>query len=189
MRIRILAATSLLLFAFGAQPASADAGSWVVTGHVGAIEVDRLVRGSGDWWAEVDKRKTSLGLGLSYDYSPILGVRVLYERANGLRSSNVCPPGATCPAIAIGEDTDFEAWQIAAVPRMPLGRDWSLFGTLGAMRWKLKEENLLPGDSGTEFVYGVGVNWRGVGDFELGLEYQRASTDYDAVRLNVGLRF
>jgi len=116
-------------------------------------------------------------------------VRAMYERADDLDARNVCPPGATCPAVAIRGRGDFSAWQLAAMPRYRLSRDWALFGTLGAMYWELDRDKVLPGDSGTEFVYGAGVSWRASRRVELGLEYQHAGVDFDALRLNAGMRF
>jgi len=179
-----------LLAVICCAPAAAQAPSpWQAAVHVGTIEIDRLVRDSGPWWARVDDRKTTPGLSFTYDVTPILGVRAIYERADDLDARNVCPAGATCPAVAIRGRSDFSAWQLAAVPRYRLSRDWALFGTLGAMYWKLDRDEVLPGDSGTEFVYGAGVSWRATGDVEFGLEYQHAGVDYGALRLNVGMRF
>jgi len=179
-----------LLAAICCAPAAAQAPSpWQATVHVGMLEVDRLVRDDGAWWTRVDDRKTAPGLSFSYDATPLLRVRAMYERADDLDARNVCPPGATCPAVAIRGRGDFSAWQLAAMPRYRLSRDWALFGTLGAMYWELDRDKVLPGDSGTEFVYGAGVSWRASRRVELGLEYQHAGVDFDALRLNAGMRF
>jgi hypothetical protein len=179
-----------LIGALPCAPAAAQAPSpWQATVHVGLAEVDRLVRDDGAWWTRVDDRKTAPGLSFSYDVTPLLRVRAMYERATDLAAGNVCPPGATCPAVVIRGRSDFSAWQLAAMPCYRLSRDWALFGTLGAMYWKLDRDDVLPGDSGTELVYGAGIRWRATGDVELGLEYQHAGVDYDALRLNVGIRF
>lgn len=182
------AAVVLFLATVVCAPAALADGPWSVAAHVGNAAVDRLVEDSGDWWSRVDDSGAALGLSVAYDYSPVMGVRLMYERAAELAAGNRCPPGDVCPAIAIDEEVDFTAWQIAAVPRLPLGPDWSLFGTLGAMRWELHRDNLLPGDSGTELVYGLGLAWRGQ-RIELGAEYQRAGIDLDSFRVSAGVRF
>jgi hypothetical protein len=188
MRITTIALfLSACLALLGSLPAAAQ-GPWSLAAHVGSLEIDRVVRDSGPWWADIDDRSTAMGLSVGYEMNPTLGVRLLYERASDLRSSNVCPPGATCPSIAIREEVDFTAWQLALVPRLPLTRNWSLFGTLGIMDWKLRRDNLLPTDSDTTLSYSVGFGWR-TGLVELGLEYQRADVDYDGLRFSAGVRF
>jgi hypothetical protein len=169
------------------QPALAD-GKWSAALHLSNVAVDRLIEDDGTWWNQVDDNTAALGVSLAYEYSPIFGLRVMYEHGAELAAENRCPPDDACPAIAIDEEVDFTAWQIAAVPRLPLGPDWSLFGTLGAMHWELHQDNILPGDSGTEFVYGLGLAWRAE-RFEFGVEYQRAGIDLDNFRLSLGLRF
>jgi hypothetical protein len=173
--------------ALGWQPALAE-GKWSAGLHLGNVAVDRLVEDSGSWWSQVDDGSAAYGLSLAYEHSSLLGLRLMYERAGDLVAENRCPPGQACPAVAFDEEQDFTAWQIAAVPRLALGPDWSLFGTLGAMRWKLDRDDVLPGDSGTEFVYGLGLAWRGQ-RLEMGAEYQRAGIDLDAFRVSLGLRF
>ncbi|MFU8896757.1 MAG: hypothetical protein ACNA8J_10250 [Gammaproteobacteria bacterium] len=172
-----------------AQARGPDAGAWVLSGHVGSVEVDRLVRDKGAWWAEVDDRRPAFGLALSHEPLSMFGMRLLYERAQGVRSTNRCPDNGTCPAILIREEVDLEAWQFVLVPRLQLGRNISLFGTLGALYWELNSDDLLPGDSGTDFVYGAGLTWLGARDIEIGLEFQAADVDYRVLRLNLGLRF
>lgn len=185
------AALMALLLGLGgpAQARGPEAGAWVLSGHVGSVEVDRLVRDDGAWWAAVDDRRTAVGLALSHEPLAMFGMRLLYELAQGVRSTNRCPDNGACPAILIREEVELEAWQFALVPRFQLGRNFSLFGTLGAMYWKLNNDELLPGDSGTEFVYGAGLTWLGAGDIEIGLEFQAADVDYRVLRLNLGLRF
>ena len=180
-------AAFLCLALLAGAPAAAQ-GPWSLTAHVGTVEIDRLARDPGAWWADIDDRGTAMGLSVGYDMNPTLGIRLLYERANDLRSVNVCPPGATCPAIAIREEVDFTAWQLALVPRLPLTQAWSLSGTLGIMDWKLRRDDILPTDSDTSLVYGVGFAWRS-GAIELGLESQRADVDYDGLRFSAGVRF
>jgi opacity protein-like surface antigen len=184
----------MIAFAFVAavmsQPAVAQ-GPWTAAVHFGGAEVDRLITSTdeGAWWSRVDDRRAALGASVAYDFLPMLGVRLMYERGPDYAAENVCPPGATCAAVAIGEEMDFTAWHLAAVPRIALAPDWSLFGTLGAMRWKLRQDTILPGDSGTEFTYGAGLAWRITPSVELGLEYQRSGIDYDTLRFNLGMRF
>lgn len=162
---------------------------WTLSGHVGNIKADRLIQDTGLWWSEVDDRATALGLSLSYDFMPTLGMRVLYERADDIEALNRCPAGATCPAIAFSEEQDFSAWQLALVPRYPVTREFSVFATLGVLDWKLRRDGVLPGDSGTSFLYGVGGTWRASELLELSVEYQRADVDYEAFRVGFGIRF
>lgn len=169
------------------QPAQAD-GRWTASLHLGNAAIDRLVEDDGQWWSQVDDNGAAVGVSVTYEHSPIFGLRLMYELSAELEAGNRCPPGEVCPAVAIDEEVDFSAWQLAAVPRLPLGPDWSLFGTLGAMRWKLHQDDVLPGDSGTAFVYGLGLAWRAE-RIELGVEYQRADIDLDTFRLSLGLRF
>ncbi len=178
----------LLTFTLGSHPALAET-PWTLSGHVGNVEADRLVQDTGQWWAEVDDRGTALGLSLAYDFMPTLGMRVLYERADDIEAINRCPPDTPCPAIAFSEAQDFSAWQLALVPRYPVTREFSVFATLGVLDWQLRRDGVLPGDSGTSFLYGAGASWRASELLELSVEYQRADVDYAALRVGVGIRF
>lgn len=163
--------------------------SWTASVHVGAADVNRLVKDSGPWWSDVDDEAAALGVSLAYDLYPMLGFRVMYEQANGLDAVSECPPGIVCAAVIIREEVDFRGWHAAVVPRYEFARDWFVFGTVGAKRWKLEREDILPDDSGTEFTYGAGITWQAIPRVEGGLEYQNSEMDYDAIRLNLGYRF
>jgi opacity protein-like surface antigen len=189
MRNVYLQAIVLVFIAGVVSPPVWAQGPWSAAVHVGVAEVDRLVTDDGPWWNRVDDRRAVLGASLAYDFLPMLGVRLMYERGHEYEAENACPPGAACPTVAIREEMDFTAWHLVAVPRVALAHDWSLFGMLGAMRWKLRQDSILPGDSGTEFTYGAGLAWRVTATVELGLEYQRSGVDYDALRFNLGMRF
>lgn len=169
-------------------PAAAD-GRWSVSASVGTIELDRTAKGSDIWWADIDDRSTGWGLNAGYLLHPRLGIRVGYERADDYDSFNQCPPATPCPALAIEEKVDFTAWHLAALPRFELGQGWAVYGVLGVMDWDIRGANLLPGDSGTAFRYGAGLSLQFGDMYELGLEYQAADIDYQAFRVNIGLRF
>ena len=186
--ITLTTCSLLLCGAIASQPARAD-GPFRASLHLGAAEVDRVIRSSGPWWSSVDERNTALGISLGYDYSPNLGFRVMYERGNDYATVNVCPPNASCPTIAIQEEMDFSAWHFVALPRFSLNREWSLYGIAGAMSWNLDRDRILPKDSGTEFTYGAGISWLMSPRLELGFEYQASGIDYDVYRFNVGTRF
>lgn len=178
----------LLVCSLGSSVALAET-PWTLSGHIGNAKIDRLVQETGPWWSEVDDRATALSLSLAYDFMPTLGMRVLYERAEDMEALNRCPAGATCPAIAFSEDQEFSAWQLALVPRFPVTRELSVFGTLGVLDWKLRQDGVLPGDSATSFLYGAGATWRASELLELSVEYQRANADYEAIRVGFGIRF
>lgn len=181
-------ALGLLACSLGSSVSLAEM-PWTLSGHIGNVKADRLVQDTGLWWSEVDDRATALGLGLSYDFMPTLGLRVLYERADDIGALNRCPAGATCPAIAFSEEQDFSAWQLALVPRFPLTRELSVFATAGVLDWKLRRDGVLPGDSGTSFLYGAGATWRATELLELSVECQRANVNYEGVRVGFGIRF
>jgi len=184
-----LTTLALLLYgAMAAQPANAQ-GPFRASLHLGAAEVDRVIRSGGPWWSSVDERNTALGISLGYDYSPNLGFRLMYERGNDYATANLCPPNATCPTVAIQEEMDFSAWHFVALPRFALNREWSVYGIAGAMSWNLDRDRILPKDSGTEFTFGAGVSWLRSSRLELGFEYQASGIDYDVYRFNVGTRF
>jgi len=185
IRCLFLVASSLVVLPTSAQSER----PWSVSVHAGSANVDRLVRESGPWWSDVDDRRAALAIGVGYDPLPVLGLRALYERANGFDALNVCPDGQACPAVSISEDMDFSHWQVVLEPRYPMTNEWSLFASLGVMDWRLSRDDVLPGDSGTDFVYGAGVTWRTTGQIELRVEYQRSGVDYDAFRLGGALRF
>ncbi|SRR6056297_561238 len=181
--------SSLPLIALVLSSASAQDKPWSAALHVGTADVNRLVTDSGPWWNDVDDDATALGVSLGYEVSPMLALRVMYEEANNLRGDNTCPPDAICPAVVIREDVDFSAWHAAVLPRYEVAPGWTVFGILGAKRWELERDDILPDDSDTVFTYGAGVSWQAVPLVDVGLEYQASEVDYDAVRLNLEYRF
>ncbi len=162
---------------------------WTVSLHTGMIDIDRQIQSDGIWWSEVSDDNTMLGISVTYDFSPMLSLRLMYEQADDFSTVNACPPNAVCPAVLITEQQDFDAWQLALMPRYDFSPDWSGFVSLGIQNWELKRDQVLPGDSGTTFIYGLGVGWKALERFELSLEYQRSNVDYEAYRLGLGFRF
>ncbi|TCO75888.1 porin family protein [Chromatocurvus halotolerans] len=191
MRSSVITMTLLVLpfVAPGLPSASAQDKPWSAALHVGVAEVSRRVTDSGPWWNDVDDDATALGVSLGYDVLPMLGVRVMYEEADNLRGVNTCPADAICPAVVIREEVGLRSWHAALLPRYEFAPDWTVFGTLGAQRWKLDRDDVLPDDSGTAFTYGAGVTWQFLPRLDVGLEYQSSQVDYDAVRLSLGYRF
>jgi opacity protein-like surface antigen len=165
-------------------------GHWIVSGHAGSMDVDRLISRSGaTWWSRVDDDELGLGASVTYEPWAWLGLRVLYEQAEGLRAENRCPSGRVCPAVAFDESVDLRAWQFSALPQMRIAPDLSLFGSIGAQYWKLKRDEILRGDSGVDFIYGVGATWHVNPRVDFGLEYQRSNIEYQSFRVNLGVRF
>lgn len=187
MHARVAFVPTLLLLALCAS-APAGAAGWTATVHVAQVEVDRVVRDDGLWWAGIDDRTSALGLSLTYRVMPTVGLRLMHERASDLRAINICPPGAACPAVAFREDTDLNTSHALGVAHFPISPAWSMHGMAGVTHWRLSPGPQLPRDSGTDFSYGLGLTWH-LALFEFGVEYQRAGVDYDALRLNVGFRF
>lgn len=185
-------ATTLLVLTFttlGLSSASAQDKAWSAALHAGVADVNRLVTDGGPWWNDVDDDAANLGVSLAYDLSPMLGFRVMYEEASNLRGVNTCPSDTICPAVVIREEVDFSAWHAALLPRYGFAPGWTVFGTLGAQRWELDRDDILPDDSDTAFTYGAGVTWEVLPRVDVGLEYQASQVDYEAVRLNLGYRF
>lgn len=189
MRSAMPAALPALVAILACSPAVATDKPWTLAVHGGTAELDRLVKGNGAWWAQVDDDEAALGLSLDYALTPMLGLRVMYEQADDLVAANVCPTGSVCPLVAISEETDYSAWHLALVPRYALSPNWTAFGVIGAMDWELDSAGVLPGDSGTEFTYGVGLDWRATDVLNVTLEYQSSGVDYDALRFGLGVRF
>ncbi len=162
---------------------------WTLAAHLGNADLDGLTRNAGQFLGDIDDDNTSLGSSLAYEIKPYLGVRAMYERATGFGMVNRCPSGAVCPAVLITDRGDLDAWSLAALPRLRLNDRWSVYGIVGALFWDISTDGQLPGDSGTELTAGAGIGWRPTPRFEFGLEYQHADFDYNAWRLNFGLRF
>ena len=93
MTCRLLCPFAVALSLLILPAAAAAEQPWSVSARVGSASVDRLVRDSGPWWSDVDDRRVALAIGVGYDLLPSLGLRALYERANGFDALNVCPDG------------------------------------------------------------------------------------------------
>lgn len=189
MRLIRNALPLMLLAAFSCSAAASEDARWTVAVHGGTLEVDRLVRRSEPWWTQVDDDESSFGLSVEYEMLPILGLRVMYEWADDLASSNVCPPDVICPAVEINGKSDFTAWHVMLVPRYALSPNWTAFSLLGMSDYELDRSGELPGERGTEFSYGIGLDWQATEVMNLMLEYQTSTIEFDVIRFGLGVRF
>jgi opacity protein-like surface antigen len=159
---------------------------WFATLQYGQADYDVSLGGEArPWLGDVDDDGDAFAIGVGYDVLPELGLRLMYERVGGVAAANRCPAGSVCPAVVFEESTRTENWSLVAMPRLRFSENWEAYGTIGAMQWNIEPRGTLSDDDGTAFIYGAGFGYRFGSGLGIGAEYQRASVDYDALRLNV----
>ena len=185
---------ALLLLSTVSTGVAQDDFHWTLSAHGGNVDLDMLTKGSVEgpgaiFWGQIDDDQSHLGASLTFDAMHWLGLRAMFERATGFDMVNRCPRDAVCPLIALSDRAELESWTLAALPRFHVNDEMSVYGIVGAQFWDVSTRGVLPGDSGTELAVGAGVGWRPMPRVELGLEYQYADLDFNAWRLNIGVRF
>lgn len=184
-----LLVTAVVLPEQDARAQEDDGTGWFTTFQLGSSDYDVTLEGDGLWWGRVDDGGEALAFGIGYDWLPALGFRFMYEHDGGIAAGNLCPPGEVCPAVTFRESTDADAWSLVAMPRLRFGNGWEAYGTLGALHWSIRPKGELPRDHDTALIYGGGLGYRLDSGLGFALEYQRADSDYDALRLNASFRY
>jgi len=172
--------------------AAGDTG-WFVTAQYGGADYDVLLEGDRAWWGRADDDAGTWAAGLGYTLAPWLGLRLMYERTHDLSVQNQCPDGLVCAGVTFRRSADAANWSLAALPRLPLGDRWELYGTLGAMRWKIDpgggRERQIASDDDTTTLYGGGIGYSFRNGAGVALEHQRSGADYSALRLGLTYSF
>lgn len=189
MRSPLITLPTLLLLVAGSVSVARAEQPWTLSAHLGDADLDGFTKGASGFLGQIDDDNVSLGISLAYEIAPFLGVRAMYEHANGFDMRNSCAPGYSCAAVFITDRADLDSWTLAALPRYHLNDQWSVYGILGVWIWDIDTDGVLPSGSGSEFTAGAGIAWRPSSRIEVGVEYQHANFDYDALRLNLGVRF
>lgn len=125
-----------------------------------------------------------------YQFTKYLGLEGGYVQFNnytaGGPASGTVPNtlgGGTFPVVSVYQTEDNNAWTLAAVGTLPLTKDFSVFGKIGANNWKKTTNTIVTStktlerystlERGTDPFYGVGVSYALVGGVEVRAEYER----------------
>jgi opacity protein-like surface antigen len=166
-------------------------GRWFGTVQYGQADYQVMLKGDEPWWGDVDDDGDAFALGFGYHLVPQLGIRVMYERGTGIGATNRCPEDRLilCPAIVFRESTRTDNWSVVAMPRLRFSNAWELYGTAGAMRWRIRPDDTIANSRGTDFLYGAGLSYRFANGFGIGAEYQASNTEYQTLRLTASFEF
>jgi len=124
---------------------------------------------------------------VGYDVNQYFGLEAGYVDLGSYR-----PEG---PAADILPDLDATSAYGALVGKIPFSRGFTGFGKVGAQRWDTDE--VVPGltagdDSGTDVMFGLGVDWAMAPQWSLRGEWQRFAVedaDVDVFTLGVAYHF
>jgi opacity protein-like surface antigen len=168
--------------------------NWQLSAHAGYTSLDATTRNTtgtegGTWWGDHDDSNINYGLSLTYFPWGNLGVRATYERGSDFRTRNRCPDNGVCPAIAINEFGSMEHYALAVAPEFDIYQNTIAFITLGAARTEVDAGPRLPSYRETDFIYGAGIGFQVSRAVYVSGEYQTTNSDFETVRLAVGVRF
>lgn len=182
--------SSLLSAALFSGAAQAFTGNWTFSGHWGYGDLE-YARESGDgWYSQVNDSSSMFGLSAQYQLLNNMGIRAMYERGN-YQSTSHCSPyvDQICTLEIRSEDTRFESWSLALVPRLRVTPIWSVYGTLGVADMSHASGESALGQSDTSVIYGGGLRATFFPRTHLSLEYEMSDFDYSVARLSLGVRF
>lgn len=153
-----------------------DAG-FFVSGQVGASRYD--ISGSGK------ERATAAGVGIGYNFNPMVGLELGYNDYGTAKSKNFNLEGSA------------KSTQLSVLLSGPIGNEWSVYGRLGAASTERKASGFGASstDRKTEAVYGVGFGYNFAKNIKGTLEYQKVGstsgdgTGVDALMAGVKVNF
>ena len=153
-----------------------DAG-FFVSGQVGASRYD--FSGSGK------ERATAAGVGIGYNFNPMVGLELGYNDYGTAKSKNFNLEGSA------------KSTQLSVLLSGPIGNEWSVYGRLGAASTERKASvfGASSTDRKTEAVYGVGFGYNFAKNIKGTLEYQKVGstsgdgTGVDALMAGVKVNF
>ncbi len=133
---------------------------------------------------QTDSDDSDLGVKVfaGFQFNKYLGVEGGYAQFNNYTASG----GVTAPAgqVSAYQTEDNNTWSIAAVGTLPLTKDFSVFGKLGANNWKKTTNTFVRDVNGgftrtssidrdTDPYYGVGVSYALMDNLVVRGEYER----------------
>lgn len=162
---------------------------WTASVHLGEIQLEQVIEAPEAWWSDINDDAAGLGMGVQYEFLPGWSVRGLYQRSADFTVHNRCPDGQVCTAILITDRGRLETLSLTVAPEWALNKVWSLSANAGWMHWELDTRGALPGGSGSEFVFGLGVKRQLSGPLDISLEYERSELRHEVIRLGLHLTF
>jgi len=173
---------AILLFLGAPGFALARSPGWFVEGEVGNVDASGVIS---DFTFDNDDTGWSFGFG--YSFNEYFSLQAGYSDMGSYLGTD-CPPPLLC-LVTNFEDIDLTGWSAAATASWPLGNNFELFGTVGAMYWDadFSTFNHL-NDSSTDLLYGVGAAWWPSEHWRLSLSYE--AVDFaDLESILAGLRY
>lgn len=119
-----------------------------------------------------------------YQFTKHLALEGGYAQFNNYTASGpISGSTAIPPAVSAYQTEDNYAWTLAAVGTLPLTKDFSVFGKLGANSWKKTTNTFVDSvktlertssiERGTDPYYGVGVSYALMEGLDVRAEYER----------------
>ncbi|WP_157982808.1 outer membrane beta-barrel protein [Aliidiomarina minuta] len=182
--------SSLLSAVLFSGVAQAFSGNWTFSGHWGHGDLDYTTDSGEFLYSDINDSSSMFGVSAHYRLMNNLGVRAMYERGD-YHSRTYCSPGddVICTPINREDNTRFESWSLALVPRLRVAPMWSVYGTLGIADMRHASGEFFTGQSETAVIYGGGLRANFLPRTHVSLEYEMSDFDYSVARLSLGVRF
>jgi opacity protein-like surface antigen len=176
-----------------AEAFAADSGFYASVG-VGRAHSERSVSS----FESFDGDDFSYELGVGYRFGRHLAIQAAWHDFGGVGAIINCPPELLCIADpgtnvvpTVLDEASVDGLSLQLVGTLPLAElPVELFAKAGAMRWD-SDWRHNPGlnESGTDFMYGLGVNWNAGDRWSLQLAYQDVDLDVRSFNLGASFRF
>lgn len=134
---------------------------------------------------------TAFEIGVGYAISQYLAVEASYQNFGDPNGFAGCPPDVLCIAIVpfAREPVSVDGWSAALRGAVPVTDSLSIFGKIGFLAWDSSARNSGLNDSGTDFLYGVGIASELSDRLGLQLSWERADTEIETVKLGLRIGF
>jgi long-chain fatty acid transport protein len=141
----------------------------------------------------VDNKDLGIKVFAGYQFNKYLAVEGGFVNFNNFKAISTVTAGGPGSLVT---DAQNDAWTLAAVGTLPLGKDFSLFGKVGAANWRTTirpysgdvsivgtPADADRADSGTNAFYGVGASYALLSNVDLRGEWERYDFGGDKIDL------
>jgi len=171
----------------------ADSGFYASVG-VGRAQSERSISS----FEKFDGDDFTYEMGFGYHFGRYFGVQLAYHDFGEVEAIIGCPPELLCIADpvtglvpTVSDEAAVDGASLQLLGTVPLAElPIELFGKVGAVRWDSDwRHNPRLDESGTDFMYGLGINWRAADRWSLQVAYQDVELDVRSFILGANFRF
>lgn len=162
---------------------------WMVSIGLSSRNADRLIQVGADWDAEIDGRHGGPSVAIARELAEGWSLQLLHAEVDGLSAINRCPEDRGCGAVVYEEDYRVNSSELTLVKTFRPAAVLQPSVQIGVQHAAFEAEAVLPDDSETTWVAGLGVTYAVTDRTGLRLDWQTSGADLDTLRLSVGFKF